>query len=219
MLVSTAVVSPPPGDVSSPPFKTYLEEKYVQSSTISTTVPNRHRPRANPQTNQYLDVHAPSPSLIADLANPPTSFSDPTLNLKTNLTAAQIIQFRVPHSTIELHVTTTKHVDGQILGNALLAMHEWLNHKIASRGDSTLADRKDDPFVWAPDGPEPRTRKFVSLTAQSAKGEHMTYGVLLVAVEGLYLCLPAVGRDYGAQFQIWDWRDQAMWGYGEVKGL
>lgn len=45
----------------------------------------------------------------------------------------------------------------------------------------------------------------------------MTWGVLLIAVEGLYLCLPAVGRYTGAKFEIWDWRDRAQWGFGEVK--
>lgn len=45
----------------------------------------------------------------------------------------------------------------------------------------------------------------------------MTWVVLLIAVEGLYLCLPAVGRDFGTQFEIWDWRYQAQWGSGEVK--
>ena len=45
----------------------------------------------------------------------------------------------------------------------------------------------------------------------------MTWSVLLITVEGLYLCLPAVGREFGAQFQIWDWRDQAQWGFGEIK--
>jgi len=109
-------------------------------------------------------------------------------------------------------------------------MHEWLDNEIASRGDSTLADRKDDPFVWVPDGPDSRPRTLlkmgfggstlpVSLTAQSAMGEHMTYGVLLIAVEGLYLCLPSLGRDFGAHLHIYDWSEQTMWGYGEVKGL
>lgn len=123
-------------------------------------------------------------------------------------------------------MTTTLPVDGPTLWNGLLAIHEWLNDEIASRGDSTLADRKDDPFVWLPSGP-PRTpvganlemSSPVSLKAESAPSEHMTYGVLLVAVEGLFQCLPAVGRDYGAKFDIWDWRDQAMWGSGEVKAL
>ena len=56
----------------------------------------------------------------------------------------------------------------------------------------------------------------VKLTAESVPGEHMTWSVLLIAVEGLYLCLPAVGKNVGANFEIWDWSDQAMWGIGEV---
>lgn len=227
MLVSTSVVPRVPGHASRPQPMADLEERYVQSvSTILDLCPSRNKP----PTNQLLNMPAPPPSVIADLPILPSSYSDPPINLTTNLTSAQTIQFRVPHSTIELHVTTTKSVAGQILGNALLAMHEWFNNEIASRGDSTLAIRGDDPFLWEPDGSPSRSRRLlklhlgqstlpVSLFAESAKGEHMTYGVLLIAVEGLYLCLPAVGRDYGAQFDIWDWRDQAMWGHGEVKGL
>lgn len=59
----------------------------------------------------------------------------------------------------------------------------------------------------------------LKLTVESVAGEYMTWGVLLIAVEGLYSCLPAVGRDFGTQFEIWDWRDQAQWGFGEVKGV
>lgn len=45
----------------------------------------------------------------------------------------------------------------------------------------------------------------------------MTWGVLLITVEGLYLCLPAVGREFGAQFEVWDWRDQSQWGFGAIR--
>lgn len=231
MLVSTTSVVPlVPGDASSPQSMAYLEERYVQSVSIPPTTLDLYPSRNKPPTNQLPNMPAPPPSVIADLPILPSSYSDPPINLTTNLTSAQTIQFRVPHSTIELLVTTTKPVAGPILGNALLAMHEWFNNEIAAHGDSTLANRGDDPFVWKPDGSPSRSRQPlklrlgqstlpVSLFAESSKGEHMTYGVLLIAVEGLYLCLPAVGRDYGAQFDIWDWRDQAMWGHGEVKGL
>ena len=57
----------------------------------------------------------------------------------------------------------------------------------------------------------------LELTVKSVPGEHMTWKVLLIAVEGLYLCLPAVGKNFGTQFEIWDRRDQAQWGFGEVK--
>ena len=109
-------------------------------------------------------------------------------------------------------------------------MHEYLNDQIAEHGDRTLAP-KDDPFVWQPQGPPIRrlmnpdkrlalaSSLPIALTAQSVEGEMMTWSVLLIAVEGLYLALPAAGRHYGAQFEIWDWSDQAQWGFGEVKGV
>ena len=143
------------------------------------------------------------------------------VNSNTSLAAAQIFIFRVPHSTIELHITTTNPIDGQILGSTLLRIHEYINDKIARSGDGPLGP-KDDPFVWQPSGP-PHTlgagtnNLHLRLTVESVPGEYLTWRVLLITVEGLYLCLPAVGREFGAQFDIWDWRDQAQWGRGEVR--
>lgn len=156
---------------------------------------------------------------IAELPALPNNF---TIS-NTSLAAAQVFEYRVPHSTIELHVATTNPIDGQILGNTLLRIHEYINDEVSRYGDGPLG-AKDDPFVWEPSGP-PRTLAAglmtnnlpLKLTVESVPGEHMTWGVLLIAVEGLYLCLPAVGRDFGTQFQIWDWRDEAQWGFGEVK--
>ncbi|CAF9915233.1 hypothetical protein IMSHALPRED_002380 [Imshaugia aleurites] len=142
----------------------------------------------------------------------------------TSLAAAQIFKYRVPHSTIELHVTTTNPIDGQILGSTLLRIHEFINDEISRHGDGPLGP-KDDPFVWAPSGPHTvapglTTNNLpVKLRAESMPGESMTWSLLLITVEGLYLCLPAVGRDFGSQFEIWDWRDHEQWGFGEVKAV
>lgn len=159
-----------------------------------------------------------------ELPNLPNNFttSDFTTS-NTSLAAAQIFKYRVPHSTIELHITTTNPIDGQILGSTLLRIHEYINNEISRHGDRPLA-AKDDPFVWEPSGPPlPPVKALVvnnlplRLEVESVPGRHMTWGVLLIAVEGLYLCLPAVGRDFGAKFDAWDWRDQAQWGFGEMK--
>ena len=161
--------------------------------------------------------------MIAALPSLPQTYSAPLLNLTINLTSAQIFTFRVPHSTIELKISTTHNIDGQSLGDGLLRLHEYLNDHIAEHGDGWLAP-KDDPFGWVNSGPTAfkaglalNVPRHISLTAQSVPGEQMTWSILLIAVEGLYLCLPAVGRNLGAQFDIWDWRDQAQWGFGEVK--
>lgn len=161
---------------------------------------------------------------IAGLPALPNNFTAPgSTNSNTSLAAAQIFKYRVPHSTIELHITTTNPLDGQILGSTLLRIHDYINDKIGRSGDGPLAP-KDDPFVWQPSGPPhtlgpgPMTNTLpLKLRVESVPGEYMTWGVLLITVEGLYLCLPAVGREFGAQFEIWDWRDQAQWGFGEVK--
>lgn len=47
----------------------------------------------------------------------------------------------------------------------------------------------------------------------------MTWGVLLVAIEWVYLCLPALGRAIGTKFEICDQSDQAQWRCGEVKTI
>ncbi len=146
--------------------------------------------------------------------------SNVTTTSQTNLTAAQIFKFRVPHSTVELQITANRPIDGNELRKTLLAIHDYTGDHIESQGDSPLAPR-DDPFAWDKSGPPPQTG--VYLKAQSAKDEQMTWSVLHIAVEGLFLALPAVGRNYEAQFDIWDWRPEAQgggyWGFGEVKSL
>lgn len=148
---------------------------------------------------------------------------------KHNLTNARAFEIRVPHSTIELRIEPTTHIDGPILGNALLAMHEWINDIIQDKGDGPLSPG-NDPFEWLPSGPPRSGSKAlnfalkgstlpVAFQAESVSGEHMTWWVLLVAVEGLYLALPAVGRELGAEFEIWDWSEHRRWGYGEIWGV
>jgi len=118
---------------------------------------------------------------------------------------------------IELQVSTGSPIDGQLLRNTLFRIHEYINNVIGEQGEGPLAP-KDDPFGWKSSS-SPSTTPSVSLTAHSAAGEQMTWGLLLFVVEGLYLCLPAVGRDMGAQFNIWDSRYQAMWGFGELRAV
>lgn len=163
------------------------------------------------------------PNAIAGSALPNNFTASEFTTSNTSLAAAHIFDYRVPHSTIELHVATTNPIDGQTLGSTLLRIHDFINDEISRHGDGPLAP-KDDPFVWEQSGPPPTpaTGLMVNnlplkLAVESVPREYMTWGVLLIAVEGLYLCLPAVGRDFGAQFEIWDWRDRAQWGFGDVK--
>ncbi|KAL6722125.1 hypothetical protein ACLMJK_001231 [Lecanora helva] len=172
--------------------------------------------RANPPTVQRLILPSLSFSGTVNTSSLPSKFPTASSN-ETDLHSAQLIDFRVPHSSIELKIMTTHPIDGQILGNSLLAIHEYLNDHIQEYGDRHLAP-KDDPFKWTPSGP-PRRQPAIALTAQSSPQESMTWNTLLVAVEGVYLALPAVGRDYGCQFDIWDWRDRKLWGQGEVKDV
>lgn len=127
----------------------------------------------------------------------------------------------MPHSTIELQITTNLvPIKGNELHNTLLAIHEYTGDHIGSEGDGTLFP-KDDPFVWDKAGPPPRTG--VYLEVQSAKRERMTWGVLQIAVEGLYLALPAVGRNVEARFEVFDWRSPehggGLWGFGALKNV
>jgi len=119
-----------------------------------------------------------------------------------------------------LKISTTTHIDGNELRNTLLAIHDYTGDHIQHKGDGPLYPG-DDPFVWDKSGPPPR--KGVYLKVQSAQGEYMPWGVLHIAVEGLFLALPAVGRNLAIQFDIWDWRELeqggGLWGFGEVKNL
>lgn len=130
-----------------------------------------------------------------------------------NSSAAQIFTYRVPHSTIELRVACTMPVDSRDLGNTLLRIHEYIGENIQAYGDSWLWP-KEDPFGWYKSGPDPQTG--VNFTVQSVVSKHMTWGVLQIAVDGLYLSLPGQGRNFGAHFQIWDYEVHAEWGYGQV---
>lgn len=104
-----------------------------------------------------------------------------------NSSAAQIFTYRVPHSTIELRVACTMPVDSRDLGNTLLRIHEYIGENIQAYGDSWLWP-KEDPFGWYKSGPDPQTG--VNFTVQSVVSKHMTWGVLQIAVDGLYLSLP-----------------------------
>ena len=183
-----------------------------------------HLARATLPSIEPLRLPTVPTNAIAGLpALPSNSTTNEFTTSNASLAAALIFDYRVPHSTIRLQVVTTGPIDGQILGSTLLRIHDFINDEISSHGDGPLAP-KDDPFVWESSGPAPTlgTGLMVNnlplkLTVKSVRGAYMTWGVLLIAVEGLYLCLPAVGREVGARFEIWDWRDEAQWGYGEVK--
>ena len=45
----------------------------------------------------------------------------------------------------------------------------------------------------------------------------MTWGVLQIAAEGLYLCLPQAHKNYGARFEIWDYQENFQWGVGKIQ--
>lgn len=203
----TLLVFPAPGALAAPSFETLpLAKRAVLPSIVPIGLPT-----VPTNDNPGLPVL-------------PSNFSTNGYTTSNNsLAAAQIFVYRVPHSTIELHVRTTNPIDGQILGSTLLRIHEFINDEISRHGGGPLGP-KDDPFVWETSG-SPRNLAAglatnnlpLKLTVESVPGEHVTWVVLLIAVEGLYLCLPAVGRDFGTQFEIWDWRYQAQWGSGEVK--
>jgi hypothetical protein len=121
--------------------------------------------------------------------------------------------FRVPQSTIELRVACTRPVDVGNLGNTLLRIHDYIKHHIDLEGDKTLWP-KNDPFGWYVLGPDPRVG--LNFTAKSIVPRNMTWSVLQLAAEGLYLSLPREGRNWGARFQIWDFERDIEWGYGQV---
>ena len=104
-------------------------------------------------------------------------------------------------------------LDSRGLGNTLLHIHEYIEENIQAYGDRRLWP-KDDPFGWYKSGPDPQTG--VNFTAQSVVSQQMTWGVLQIVVSGLYLSLPGQGRNFGAHFQIWDYKVHAEWGYGQV---
>ena len=100
-------------------------------------------------------------------------------------------------------------MDGRDLTWILLSIHEYVDEHLRRKGDEPLAP-KNDPFRFQTSPPR------VSFIAQSTPGRLMTWSVLQIAAEGIYLCLPQRHRFFGANFQIRDYRDDFLWGFGEV---
>ena len=142
--------------------------------------------------------------IILSATAPQDSFS--------NLTLAPSFLFRVPFSTIELTVFCTLPMDGRDLTWILLSIHEYVDEHLRRKGDEPLAP-KHDPFGFQTSPPR------VSFTAQSAPGRLMTWSILQTAAEGIYLCLPQRQRYFGASFQIRDYQDDFLWGFGEVAAM
>lgn len=44
----------------------------------------------------------------------------------------------------------------------------------------------------------------------------MTWSVLQIVAEGLYLCLPQAQQYYGATFEIRDFEEDFKWGHGQI---
>ncbi|KAK0510599.1 hypothetical protein JMJ35_007031 [Cladonia borealis] len=130
----------------------------------------------------------------------------------SNLTAAPSFLFRVPFSTIELTIVCTLPMDGRDLAWILLSLHDYVDEHLRRKGDEPLAP-KNDPFGFQTDPPR------VSFTAQSAPGRLMTWSVLQIAAEGIYLCLPQRQRYFGASFEIRDYQDDFQWGFGRVTAV
>ena len=130
-------------------------------------------------------------------------------NSPSNLTSIPPFDFRVPYSTIQLHVVCTVAIDGHDLAWILLTLLEYIGERLRRKGDGPLAP-KNDPFGFEP------SSKYISFFAQSVQGQHMTWGVLQTAVEGLYRVLPADYRYYTTRFQIWDYEEEFQWGFGQI---
>ena len=130
-------------------------------------------------------------------------------NSPSNLTSIPPFDFRVPYSTIQLHVVCTVVIDGGDLAWILLTLLEYIGERLRRKGDGPLAP-KNDPFGFKSSTTD------INFFAQSVQGQHMTWGVLQTAVEGLYRVLPAEYRYYTTKFQIWDYEQVFQWGFGEV---
>ena len=111
----------------------------------------------------------------------------------SNLTSSPIFDFRVPFSTIELRVVCSHTINRSDLTWILLTIHDYIDERLRTKGDGWLAP-KHDPFGMQTDPPR------ISFIAQSVPGRLMTWGVLQIAAEGLYLCLPQAHKNYGARF-------------------
>ena len=132
-------------------------------------------------------------------------------NSLSNLTSIPPFDYRVPHSTIELHVIPSYEIDNQDLSWVLLTEIEFIGEHLRRKGDGPLAP-KHDPFGIV-------SSSRVSFIAQSVPGTLMTWAVIQIAVEGLYWSLPGSGKSYGARFQIRDYQHDFQWGSGEIKTL
>ncbi len=130
-------------------------------------------------------------------------------NSVSNLTSAPIFDFRVPFSTIELRVVCSSTINSGDLSWILLTIHEYIDERLIRKGDGPLAP-KQDPFGLQSDPPR------ISFVAQSVPGRLMTWSVLQIAAEGLYLSLPQVHKNYRANFEIWDYQDNFQWGFGKI---
>ena len=119
----------------------------------------------------------------------------------------------MPQSKIELRVACTRQVDVRNLGSTLLRIHVYIESRIILEGDKPLWP-KNDPFGWYVSGPDPQVG--LNFSAESIVPRNMTWSVLQLAAEGLYLSLPREGRNWGARFQIWDYEHDIEWGYGQV---
>ena len=97
----------------------------------------------------------------------------------TSLAAAQIFKYRVPQSTIELHLTTINEIDGRIFGNPLLRTLRYINDKIGRHGDGPFG-AKHNPFIGGKFGPSGTmaagtmtNNLSVKLPTEGVPGEHM----------------------------------------------
>ena len=120
-----------------------------------------------------------------------------------------MFNYRVAFSTIELRVVCSVPIDGRDLAWILLTIHEDIGTHLRTEGDGILAP-KEDPFGFQTDPPR------ISFIAQSVPGRLMKWSVLQIAAEGLFLSLPQAHKDYRANFEIWDYRDDFQWGFGKI---
>ena len=100
-------------------------------------------------------------------------------------------------------------MDGHDLAWILLTIINYIGDRLRRKADGPLAP-KEDPFGFV------LPSRHLSFIAQSVQGERMTWGVLQIAVEGLYRVLPEELRYYAARFQIRDYEEDFQWGFGEV---
>lgn len=150
---------------------------------------------------QYLSITYLTELTLLSATVPQTSTS--------NLTSIPPFDFRVPYSSIELHVVPTYPIDSHDLAWILLTSIDFIGERLRRKGDGPLAP-KNDPFGMVVPS------QHINFTVQSVQGQRMTWGVLQPAVEGLYRVLPGEYRYYAARFQIRDYEEDFQWGFGEI---